>query len=109
MKKIEAYIKPFRSTAVREALLGAGVRYISIHEVQETGHEKHQELYRGNKYDVDYTPLAVLTMIVDDELVDNLVDVIRGHARTGNDGDGKIVIVPVEKIYSVDLADHPPA
>ena len=97
MKKIEAYIKPFKLDDVKSALMEIGVRGISVSEVRGFGRQKgHTELYRGSEYKVDFLPKSKLEIVVRDEMVDQIVDVIAKVARTGQVGDGKIFIAPVE-------------
>ncbi len=97
MKKIEAYIKPFKLDNVKSALMEIGIRGMSVSEVRGFGRQKgHTELYRGSEYKVDFLPKSKLEIIVRDELVDQVVEVISKVARTGQVGDGKIFILPVE-------------
>ena len=97
MKKIEAYIKPFKLDDVKSALMEIGVKGISVSEVRGFGRQKgHTELYRGSEYKVDFLPKSKLEIVTRDELVDEIIDVISKVARTGQVGDGKIFVLPVE-------------
>jgi nitrogen regulatory protein P-II 1 len=97
MKKIEAYIKPFKLDEVKEALMEVGVGGITVIEVKGFGRQKgHTELYRGSEYQVDFLPKIKIELVVRDELADRVVDTIAGAARTGQIGDGKIFISAVE-------------
>jgi nitrogen regulatory protein P-II 1 len=97
MKKIEAYIKPFKLDDVKSALMEIGIKGITVSEVKGFGRQKgHTELYRGSEYHVDFLPKSKLEIIVTDEQADPAVEVIRKVARTGQVGDGKIFILPVE-------------
>jgi nitrogen regulatory protein P-II 1 len=97
MKKIEAYIKPFKLDDVKSALMEIGVKGISVSEVRGFGRQKgHTELYRGSEYKVDFLPKSKLEIVTRDELVDEIIDVISKVARTGQVGDGKIFVIPVE-------------
>jgi nitrogen regulatory protein P-II 1 len=97
MKKIEAFIKPFKLDDVKSALMEIGVKGITVSEVKGFGRQKgHTELYRGSEYHVDFLPKSKLEIIVTDEQADPAVEVIRKVARTGQVGDGKIFILPVE-------------
>jgi nitrogen regulatory protein P-II 1 len=97
MKKIEAFIKPFKLDDVKSALMEIGIKGITVSEVKGFGRQKgHTELYRGSEYRVDFLPKSKLEVIVPDEQVDPVVDVITRVARTGQIGDGKIFILPVE-------------
>jgi nitrogen regulatory protein P-II 1 len=97
MKKIEAVIKPFKLDDVKEALTGIGVIGMTVSEVRGFGRQKgHTELYRGGEYTVDFLPKIKVEVVVPDHLVGKVADVIAGAAKTGNIGDGKIFVVPVE-------------
>ena len=97
MKKVEAYIKPFKLDDVKAALMEIGVRGMSVTEVRGFGRQKgHTELYRGSEYQVDFLPKSKLEIVVADRMVEQIVDVIQKIARTGKVGDGKIFILPVE-------------
>ena len=97
MKKIEAFIKPFKLDEVREALSDIGVSGLTVTEVKGFGRQKgHTELYRGSEYRVDFLPKSKLEIVVSDEEVDRVVETIVKVAKTGSIGDGKIFILPVE-------------
>ena len=97
MKKIEAYIKPFKLDDVKSALMEIGVKGISVSEIRGFGRQKgHTELYRGSEYKVDFLPKSKLEIVTRDEMVDEIIDVISKVARTGQVGDGKIFVIPVE-------------
>ncbi|MFH1756208.1 MAG: P-II family nitrogen regulator [Candidatus Latescibacterota bacterium] len=97
MKKIEAYIKPFKLDDVKSALMEIGVKGISVSEVRGFGRQKgHTELYRGSEYKVDFLPKSKLEIVAKDDMVEAIVDVISKVANTGQVGDGKIFILPVE-------------
>ena len=102
MKKIEAIIRPFRIDDVREALGEIGVRGMTITEVKGYGRQKgHTELYRGSEYQIDFLPKIKIEVIVSDKMVDKVVDTILKAAKTGQVGDGKIFVYPVEDAIRV--------
>ena len=102
MKKIEAIIKPFKLDDVKEALNGIGIKGMTISKVKGYGRQKgHTEIYRGAEYVVDFLPKIKMEIIVDGEQVDQVVEAIVDAARTGKIGDGKIFVLPVEKIVRV--------
>jgi nitrogen regulatory protein P-II 1 len=97
MKKIEAIIKPFKLTEVKDALQEAGVTGMTVTEVKGFGRQKgHTEIYRGSEYTVDFLPKIKLDMIVPDSLVAAATEAIIKAAHTGKIGDGKIFVIPVE-------------
>lgn len=96
MKKIEAYIKPFKLDEVKEALMEAGAGGMSVAEVKGFGRQKgHTELYRGSEYKVDFLPKIRIDVVVKDADVERVVKAIVAAARTGQIGDGKIFISDV--------------
>jgi nitrogen regulatory protein P-II 1 len=102
MKKIEVIIKPFKLDDVKEALNGIGIKGMTISEVKGYGRQKgHTEIYRGAEYVVDFLPKIKLEIIVGSDQVDQVIETVIGAARTGKIGDGKIFVLPVEKIIRV--------
>lgn len=102
MKKIEAIIRPFRLDDVREALGEIGVKGMTLTEVKGYGRQKgHTELYRGSEYQIDFLPKVKLEVVVAAGMVDKVVDTIVRAAKTGQVGDGKIFVYPVEDVIRV--------
>jgi nitrogen regulatory protein P-II 1 len=102
MKKIEAIIRPFRIDDVREALTEIGIKGMTLTEVKGYGRQKgHTELYRGSEYQIDFLPKIKIEVIVGDDAVDRVVDTIVAAAKTGQVGDGKIFVYPVEDVIRV--------
>ncbi len=102
MKKIEVIIKPFKLDDVKEALNGIGIKGMTISEVKGYGRQKgHTEIYRGAEYVVDFLPKIKLEIIIDTDQVDKVIETVISAARTGKIGDGKIFVLPVEKIVRV--------
>jgi len=78
-------------------LMEIGVRGMSVTEVRGFGRQKgHTELYRGSEYKVDFLPKTKLEVVAPDDKVEQIIEVIQKVARTGQVGDGKIFIIPVE-------------
>ncbi|BDD88469.1 P-II family nitrogen regulator [Desulfofustis limnaeus] len=102
MRKIEAIIKPFKLDDVKDALNEIGIKGMTISEVKGYGRQKgHTEVYRGAEYVVDFIPKIKLEVVVPAEIADQVVEKIRGAANTGKIGDGKIFVMPVERIVRV--------
>ena len=102
MKKIEAIIRPFKLDDVREALSEIGVRGMTLTEVKGYGRQKwHTELYRGSEYKIDFLPKIKIEIIAADSMVDNIVSTIVKASKTGQVGDGKIFVFPVEDVIRV--------
>jgi nitrogen regulatory protein P-II 2 len=102
MKRVEAYIKPFKLSDVQEALLKVGVQGMTLTEVKGFGRQKgHTELYRGAEYHIDFIPKIKLEIAVPDALVDQVVRCVMEAARTGKIGDGKIMVVDVQQAWRI--------
>jgi len=102
MKKIEAIIKPFKLEDVKDAILKLGVSGMTITEVKGFGRQKgHKEIYRGAEYVVDFLPKTKIEVVVPTERVPRVIDAIKENAYTGQIGDGKIFILPVEKALRI--------
>ena len=102
MKQITAVIKPFKLEEVREALAECGVTGLTVTEVKGFGRQKgHTELYRGAEYVVDFLPKVKVEAAIADDLVDRVIEVIEGAARTGKIGDGKIFVYDLEQVVRI--------
>src|SRR5436309_14629072 len=102
MKKVEAIIKPFKLDDVKESLTSIGVIGMTVSEVRGFGRQKgHTELYRGGEYTVDFLPKIKIEVVVPDRIVDKVAEVMATAAKTGNIGDGKIFIHPVESAVRI--------
>ena len=109
MKKIEAIIKPFKLDEVKEALNSLGIKGMTVTEVKGYGRQKGPtEIYRGAEYVVDFIPKVKMDVIVQDEQVDQVIDTILQVARTGKIGDGKIFVLPVERVIRVRTGETGP-
>ena len=97
MKLIVAIIKPFKLDEVRQALTEIGVHGMTVTEVKGYGRQKgHTEVYRGAEYLVNFLPKLRIEIVVNADLADKTVDAVSAAARTGQIGDGKIFVTPVE-------------
>jgi nitrogen regulatory protein P-II 1 len=102
MKKIEAIIRPFKIDDVVEALSHIGVEGVTVSEVRGFGRQKGRtEIYKGAEYVVDFIPKVKLEIVVSSALADSVVETIRKSAYTGKIGDGKIFVLPVERVLRV--------
>ena len=102
MKKIEAVIKPFKLTEVKDALNDIGLQGMTVTEVKGFGRQRgHTEIYRGSEYVVDFLPKVKLELVVTDEQAPAAVEVIVKSARTGKIGDGKIFVYPIDEAVRI--------
>ncbi|ACL56808.1 P-II family nitrogen regulator [Methylobacterium nodulans] len=102
MKIVMAIIKPFKLEEVRDALTSIGVHGLTVTEVKGYGRQKgHTEIYRGAEYAVSFLPKLKIEVAVAVDLVGNVIDTIAAAARTGQIGDGKIFVLPLEKAVRI--------
>ena len=102
MKKIEAIIKPFKLDEVKEALNEIGVTGMTVNEVKGFGRQRgHKEIYRGSEYQLDFVPKIQLGIVVDMEMADQVIDVIKTEAHTGAIGDGKIFVATLDEAIRI--------
>jgi nitrogen regulatory protein P-II 1 len=102
LKKVEAIIRPFKLDEVKIALVNAGIVGMTVSEVRGFGRQKGQtERYRGSEYTVEFLQKLKIEIVVEEELVETVVDKIVEASRTGEIGDGKIFISPVEDIIRI--------
>jgi nitrogen regulatory protein P-II 1 len=102
MKKIEAIIRPFKLDEVKIALVNAGIVGMTVSEVRGFGRQKGQtERYRGSEYTVEFLQKLKVEIVIENDQVDMVVDKVIAAARTGEIGDGKIFISPVDEIVRI--------
>ena len=102
MKIVMAIIKPFKLEEVRDALTALGVQGLTVTEVKGYGRQKgHTEIYRGAEYAVSFLPKLKIEVAVATDLVPRVVEAITAAARTGQIGDGKIFVTPLERAVRI--------
>jgi nitrogen regulatory protein P-II 1 len=102
MKKVEAIIRPFKLDEVKIALVNAGIVGMTVSEVRGFGRQKGQtERYRGSEYTVEFLQKLKVEIVVEDDQLDMVVDKVIAAARTGEIGDGKIFVSPVDQIIRI--------
>jgi nitrogen regulatory protein P-II 2 len=102
MKIVMAIIKPFKLEEVRDALTSLGVHGLTVTEVKGYGRQKgHTEIYRGAEYAVSFLPKIKIEVAVTADLVPRAIEAITAAARTGQIGDGKIFVTPLESAVRI--------
>lgn len=101
MKKIEAIIRKTKFEEVKEALLDANIEWFSYCEVRGIGKTRQDRIYRGIIYGTDIIERLMLTIVVRNVNVEKTVQAILLAAQTGEIGDGRIFISPVEESYRI--------
>ncbi len=102
MKKVEAIIRPHKLDEVRDALQEAGYRGLTVAEVKGYGRQKgHSEIYRGSEYTIAFLPKIKVELVCSDDMLDKAIGLILKASKTGEVGDGKIFVSPVEEAIRV--------
>jgi nitrogen regulatory protein P-II 2 len=102
MKLVTAIIKPFKLDEVRDALLAVGVHGMTVTEVKGYGRQQgHTEIYRGAEYAVNFLPKIRVEVAVPEQDTERVVEAIGSAAKTGQIGDGKIFITPIEQALRI--------
>ena len=97
MKLVTAIIKPFKLEEVRSALTDLGLQGMTVTEVKGYGRQKgHTEIYRGAEYVVNFLPKLRIEIAVASDVAEKAVEVITANAPTGQIGDGKIFVTPID-------------
>jgi nitrogen regulatory protein PII len=102
MKLITAIIKPFKLDAAREKLTELGIDGMTVSEAKGYGRQKgHTEIYRGAEYVVSFLPKLRIEIVVHDNLVETVINAVRSAVHSGQIGDGKIFVTPVERAIRI--------
>ncbi len=102
MKLIKAIIRHEKMEEVKEALTKVNVTGMTVTEVRGHGRQKgHKAIYRGTEYSITLLPKSMIETVVSDDIVESVVKTIIETARTGEIGDGRVFVLPVEHSYNV--------
>ena len=102
MKFVIAVIKPFKLEEVREALGALGIQGITVTEVRGHGRQRgHTEFYRGAEYTVSFVPKVKIELAVDEQIAEKVIETIQLTGQTGQIGDGKIFVLPLEQAVRI--------
>jgi nitrogen regulatory protein PII len=102
MKLIKSIIRPNKVDEVREALERLNVSGMTVTDVRGHGRQKgHTAVYRGKEYSVSLLPKIEMEIVVDDDMVDEVIRAIITAARTGEIGDGRVFVLPVDYGYNI--------
>jgi nitrogen regulatory protein PII len=102
MKLIKAVVRPNRVDDVREALEKINVPGMTVTEVRGHGRQKgHTAVYRGKEYNVTLLPKVEIEVVVQDDIADDVIRTIIAAAKTGEIGDGRVFVLPVEHSYNI--------
>ena len=102
MKRVEAIIRPYKLDEIKVALTEVGVVGITVSEVRGFGRQKGKtERYRGTEYTVEFLPKVKIETVVETEKVEKVIQTICAVAKTGEIGDGKIFVTPVDQTVRI--------
>jgi nitrogen regulatory protein PII len=102
MKLIKCVVRPNRVDDVRDALEKMNVPGMTVTEVRGHGRQKgHTAIYRGREYHVTLLPKVEIEVVVQDNLVEDVIAAVMSAARTGEIGDGRVFVLPVERSYNI--------
>ncbi len=102
MKLIKSIVRPNKVDDVREALEKLNLPGMTVTEVRGHGRQKgHTAIYRGKEYHVTLLPKVEIEVVVPDNAVDDVIAAVIAAARTGEIGDGRVFVVPVEHSYNI--------
>ena len=102
MKLIKAVIRPNKLEYVKDALTRLNVAGMTVTEVRGHGRQKgHKAIYRGAEYNVTLLPKIKVELVIQNEMVDDVVKAIITSARTGEIGDGRVFVLPIEHGYNI--------
>ena len=102
MKKIEAIIRLSRFDKIRDALALIGINFFTLQDVKGFGLQKGEKMvYRGSVYDADYIARLQIDILTTDDMVDAVVDAIISSGKTGEVGDGKIIVYDVQEVVRI--------
>jgi nitrogen regulatory protein PII len=102
MKLIKAIVRPNKVDEVKEALSKLSISGMTVTEVRGHGKQKgHTAVYRGKEYDVSLLPKMEIEVVVQDTSVDEVIGAIVEAARTGEIGDGRVFVIPIEQSYRI--------
>ncbi len=109
MRKVEAIIRHEKFEEVKKALSDIGIRGITVTDVKGCGKQHgYTETYRGRKLVITLRPKLKLEMVAKDDAIDEIVETVRRVARTGEIGDGKIFVLPVENAVAIRTGESGP-
>ena len=107
MKMITAMIRPGKLDAVKEALVSIDIVGMTVTDARGFGRQKGQvEGYRGTEYKVDFLSKLKIMIVISDEKLDAAITAISTAAQTGEIGDGKIFVTPVEDVFRIRTGDR---
>ena len=102
MKLVKAIVRPNKVDEIKDALAAYNVGGMTVTEVRGHGRQRgHSAVYRGREYEVSLLPKMKIETVVPDDMVEDVIDAIMSVARTGEIGDGRVFVIPVEESRNI--------
>jgi nitrogen regulatory protein P-II 1 len=102
MKKVEIITRPHKLDDVKDALSKLGIKGMTVTEVKGFGRQRgHKEVYRGAEYQVDFVAKVKVEIVIEDEILAEVIKSVQTTAKTGQVGDGKIFVSPIEEVVRI--------
>ena len=102
MKLIKSIVRPNKVDDIKDALAKLSISGMTVTEVRGHGRQKgHTAIYRGKEYTVSLLPKMEIEIVVPDDIVDEVIKAVMGAARTGEIGDGRVFVIPVDYGYNI--------
>ena len=110
MKPIKSIVRPNKVDEVKDALEKIGISGMTVTEVRGHGKQKgHTAIYRGKEYNVSLLPKMQIEVVVSDSVVEDVIKAIVTSAKTGEIGDGRVFVIPVEHAYRIRTGEKEPS
>jgi nitrogen regulatory protein PII len=102
MKLVKAIVRPNKVEEVRDALEKLSLGGMTVTDVRGHGRQKgHTAVYRGKEYEVSLLPKVEIEVVIGDDVLDEVIEAVMKAARTGEIGDGRVFVLPVEQAYNI--------
>jgi len=102
MKLIKSIVRPHKVDDVRDALEKLNIAGMTVTDVRGHGRQKgHTAVYRGKEYSVSLLPKVEIEVVVPDAVAEDVIEAIMTAGRTGEIGDGRVFVIPVEQSYNI--------
>ena len=109
MKLVKSIVRPNKVDEVKDALTRIGISGMTVTEVRGHGKQKgHTAIYRGKEYNVSLLPKMQIEVVVSDAIADDVVKTVVQSARTGEIGDGRVFVVPIDATYRIRTGEKDP-
>ncbi len=100
--KVEIITRPEKFNLLKDVLAQNGIKGLSVSEIMGAGNQKGKvEVYRGNEMTIDLLPKIRVEILTKESALEALIEVAKTTLKTGNVGDGKIIVIPVSNVIRI--------